>query len=330
MPSFQDIRQPIQREFEQFSRLFTETLHSDHPLLGQALEYVQAKRGKQLRPQMVLLAAKLCHGVTDKTLHSAVALELLHTASLIHDDVVDNSPLRRGNEALHVRWNNKVAVLVGDYLLSVVMQTVAALRNTRILTLISNLSATLASGELLQLHAHQTMWIDEQRYYDIISQKTACLFATCMEVGGESSGVTMKQGTALRQFGWHLGMCFQLKDDVFDFSDTEEIGKPTMNDIRDGKVTLPLLIALQRAPKDEADSIRELAESMAAGQPTLPVQTAEQTIKSFVMRYEGVRYAYQQMRMHKEKAEQCLSLFRDSVYKTSLIQLLDYAINRLY
>ena len=329
MLGLQDIRQPIQAEFEQFLRLYEQTMHSDHPLLSEALPYVLSRHGKQLRPQLVLLSAKMCNGITDKTLHTALALELLHTASLVHDDVVDVSPTRRGKEALQVRWTNKVAVLVGDYLLSVVMQTIAGLRNTRILSIISVLANELSSGELLQIDPHQSMWISEERYYDIISRKTACLFAACMETGAESSVATMKQTTALKQFGWHLGMCFQLKDDVLDYSDSEDLGKPTMNDIRDGKVTLPLLVAVGRAPKEEAESIRMLAESMAVGQPTLPLQEAEQRLKSFVMRYEGVRYAYRQMYQHKEKAEQCLASFRDSVYKTALLQLLDYAINRI-
>ncbi|MBQ7191861.1 MAG: polyprenyl synthetase family protein [Paludibacteraceae bacterium] len=325
-----DIRHLLQDDFLAFERLYNETLRSDSVLLGEALEYVRSHTGKQLRPQLVLLAAKICHGVTDKTLRTALAMELLHTASLIHDDVVDDSPMRRGMESLQVRWTNKVAVLVGDYLLSLVMQAIASLRNTRILSIVSDLSAMLASGELLQIDASSSMWITEERYNDIISRKTAGLFAACMEAGAESSGATMKQTTALRQFGWYLGMCFQLKDDVLDYSDSEELGKPTMNDIRDGKATLPLLVAVSRAPKQEADSMRELAQSMASSQPIMPLSEAEQTIKSFIMRYDGVRYAYQQMHKHKEKAEQCLNIFRDSNYKSALIQMLDYSINRVY
>lgn len=326
--SIEDIRRPIEVEYEQYTRLFDETLQSDHPILKEVLEYIRGKRGKQLRPQLVLLSSMLCHGVTDKSLKTAVALELLHTASLIHDDVVDASPMRRGNEALQERWTNKVAVLVGDYLLSRVINIVSEVRNTTILSIVSNIGTTLSSGELLQIHANQSMWISEEQYYRVISQKTASLFAACMESGAVASGGSMRQTTALREFGWHLGMCFQLKDDVFDYSDGEDIGKPTMNDICDGKVTLPLLIALKRAPQNEKQTICRLSEDLVAHAPHLDKQEAEQEIKSFVLRYDGIRYAYQKMQEHKEKATEQLDVFRDSMSKRSLLALLDYAINR--
>ena len=330
MNTIQDIRKPVEEEFSRFNTLFEQTLHDDNPLLGKALDYILMRRGKQLRPILVLLAAKICRGVSEKTLQAAVAMELLHTASLVHDDVVDSSSTRRGQEALHVLIGNKAAVLVGDFMLSRVVGVVAGMKNTHILNIVSTLGTTLASGELLQLHADDSMWITEERYYDIISRKTAHLFSSCMEAGAESAGAGMRHTTALKQFGWHLGMCFQLKDDVLDYSDSEELGKPTMNDIRDGKVTLPLLTALKRAPKDEAESMRRLAEDLAAKAGHMDIYEAEQMLKSFVMRYEGVRYAYRQMQLHKEKALQCLSVFRDSAVKNSLTSLLDYAINRLY
>ncbi len=330
MLSTVEILRPIRSEWEQFTPLFEQTLRSDNPLLGKALDYVLSKRGKQLRPQLVLLAAKMCHGVTGKTLQMAVALELLHTATLIHDDVVDDSPMRRGNDALQVRWSNKVAILVGDYMLSRVIDLVANLRNTRMLAVVSKIGNTLASGELLQIHASGSMWISEEQYYKVIEQKTAALFAACMEAGAESSGGSMRQTTALRTFGHHLGMCFQLKDDIFDYSDNEDLGKPTMNDIRDSKVTLPLLIAMLRAPQQEAEQIRNIAEALAGKAEGINTMEAEQEIKSFVMRYEGVRYTEKQMQLHREKAISALECFHDSETKKSLIGLLDYAINRVH
>ncbi len=329
MTDTQNILLPIQDEFNRYSDLFAATLRSDKPLLGEVLDYVSSKKGKQLRPLLVMLAAKLCREVSDKTLLTAVTMELVHTASLIHDDVVDESPMRRGMQSVHTRWTNKVAVLVGDYILSKVIENVASLRNTRILSIVSGLASTLSEGELLQLHANSSMWITEEQYYDIISRKTACLFAACMEAGAESAGGSMRQTTALKQFGWHLGMCFQLKDDVLDYSDSEDLGKPTMNDIRDGKVTLPLLIATQRAPENETQEIKQLALQLSSASQSGSRQ-AEEQIKSFVMRYEGVRYAYKQMSLHKEKAEKCLDIFRTSKVKESLIQLLNYSVNRIY
>ena len=174
------------------------------------------------------------------------------------------------------------------------------------------------------------MWISEQQYMRIIEQKTACLFAACSAAGAASSGATSRQITALRQYGLQLGLCFQLKDDVLDFSDIEDIGKPTMNDIRDGKATLPLLISLQRAGKEEADSIRDLAEGLAQNAPHIDAFEAEQEIKSFVLRYDGIRYAHQEMQKHRRRAIEALAMFPDNRYKNSLMTLLDYAINRVY
>ena len=324
-----DIRKTIQSEFRQYEEAFAQSLQSDNALLRQVLDYIHSKRGKQLRPILVLLSAALCRGVTEKTIQTAVALELMHTASLIHDDVVDDSPMRRGGEAVHALWNNKIAVLVGDYILTRVMAIPAELRNVSILNIVSDMGASLTSGELLQLHSGQSMWISEKQYYQVIEQKTACLFAACSEAGAASTGGTQRQMTAMKQFGIHLGMCFQLKDDVLDFSDTEDIGKPTMNDIRDGKATLPLLISLQRASKEEAAHIRELAEALANKAPHLDIFEAEQDIKSFVLRYDGIRYAHQQMQQHRKKALAALSVFPNNKYKESLITLLDYAINRM-
>ena len=329
MTSPQDIRKVIQSEFRQYEEAFAQSLQTDNRFLAEVLDYIHSKRGKQLRPIMVLLSAALCRGVTDKTLQTAVALELMHTASLIHDDVVDNSPMRRGSESVHAQWTNKIAVLVGDYILTRVIHILAELRNTTILNIVSNMGAALTSGELLQLHSGQSMWISEEQYNKVIEQKTACLFAACSEAGAASTGATMRQMTAMKQFGLHLGMCFQLKDDVLDYSDIEDIGKPTMNDIRDGKATLPLLISLQRAPKEEAAHIREIAEALALKSPHIDPFEVEQEIKSFVLRYEGIRYAHQEMEKHRKKALAALSIFPDNKYKECLVALLGYAISRV-
>lgn len=324
------IRKPIERQFLAFENLFEQTLTSEDQLLNEVLSYISIRHGKQLRPMLILLSAQLCDSITDKTLKAAVALELLHTASLIHDDVVDSSPMRRGAEAVHAKWSDKIAVLVGDYMLSKVIGITTDIRNIKILEIVSQLGQALSSGELLQLHTNQTMWITEEQYYYVIEQKTARLFQACTEAGVESAGGTMKQRTALKEFGRIFGLCFQIKDDIFDFSDSEEIGKPTMNDIRDGKVTLPLLVSLRRAPQHESDRIRALAEALSNNDPHINPDNAEQEIKAFVMRYQGVQYAYQQMQAYKKKAVETLSVFRDSPTKDSLLRLLDYAINRLH
>lgn len=327
------IRQPIVEAFHQYETLFEQTMHSENVLLDQVLRYISAKRGKQLRPTLVLLAAQLCRSVSDKTIRTAVALEMLHNATLVHDDVVDDSPMRRGVPSVQANWTNKVAVLVGDWMLAKMIGMVGEVRNAQILAIVSEMSRALSSGELIQLHAGGSMWISEEQYFQIIGKKTAELFAACTEAGAVSAGCTARQQTAMRIYGYELGLIFQLRDDVLDYSDSEEVGKPTMGDIRDGKATLPLLVALDRAPKDEAEHIREIAEELCNRQRNLSPQSQsdiEQQIKNFVMRYDGVRYAYQWMHTHKQKAEEALSIFHDSETKQALLALLDYSITRLY
>ena len=325
-----DFHSIIQTEFRQFEKEFAAVLTSDNQLLNDALDYLHSKRGKQLRPVLVLLSAAICKGITSKSIHTAVALELMHTASLVHDDVVDNSPTRRGDKALHEQWTNKIAILVGDYMLSKSISLLSSVRNNTILGIISEMTAALTSGEILQLHNGQSMWITEEQYLQIIKQKTAYLFSACSEAGAVSSGATTRQQTAMRQFGMYLGLCFQLKDDVFDFSDIEDLGKPTMNDIRDGKATLPIIKSLQRATPEEAAYIKELAEALASKSPHIDVFEAEQEIRSFVLRYEGIRYAHRLMEKYRKKAIEALSSFPDNKYKESLIALLNHAINRVH
>lgn len=317
----------------EYERLYVKTLRSDNALLDQVLRYISGRRGKQLRPMLVLLSAQTCRNVTDKTLLSAVALEILHNASLVHDDVVDSSPLRRGVPSVQQRWSNKVAVLVGDWMLAKMIGLVSEVRNTQILQIVSRMAQSLSSGELIQLHSDSSMWISEEQYFTIISRKTAELFAACTEVGAVSGGATLKQQSALREYGQQLGLIFQIKDDVLDYSDTEDaIGKPTMGDIRDGKATLPLLMALDRAEKDEAAHIRDIAEELAEHATILSDSSQheiEEELRSFVIKYDGVRYAYQKMREHKAKALQALTALRDSDSKQSLSALLDYITSRV-
>lgn len=328
MNQMTDIKAPIAEEWKQYEAAFAEALHSDNPLLQQVLSYVHKQRGKQLRPLLVLLSAKLVHGINEKSIQTAVALELMHTASLIHDDVVDASPLRRGEEAVHTHWTNKVAVLTGDYMLAKVIDIVAHLRNQQILGIVARIGQALSSGELLQLHDGESMWISEEKYLQIIEQKTACLFAACTEAGAVSSGASMRQQTALREFGKCLGTIFQMQDDVLDFSDSEELGKPTMGDLRDGKATLPILISMQRAEDGERKRIEELVErlTVAEGKERFLI---EQEIKSFVLKYDGLGYTRKRMIEYKDKACDWLHGFHDQQTVSALRQILSYAMLRV-
>lgn len=335
MASISDIRQPIESEWKRYEKVLHETLRADDKVQQRVLDYILSQRGKQFRPLVVLLCAQICNPITDKSLRSAVALDLLHNASLVHDDVVDNSDMRRGQPAVHTQWTNKVAVLMGDYILAKVIGLVAEVRNIRILEIVSSLGQSLSTGEVLQLHYGASMWIDEAQYMKIIDQKTAQLFQACAEAGAESAGCTQRQRTALREYGRLLGLCFQIKDDIFDYSDLEEIGKPTMSDLRDGKVTLPLIEALRRAPQDEAEAIKANGEWLIDVQSNnVPCTKEEQArvleeVKSFVMRFKGDEYAVQRMLEYKKQATEALNVFRDSAEKRSLLGLLDYAINRV-
>ena len=208
MDTIAQIRQTIAEEFRQFENLYEQTMRSENVVLDQVLRYISAKRGKQLRPTLVLLAAKLCREVSDKSVRTAVAMEMLHNASLVHDDVVDGSAMRHGVPAVHERWSNKVAVLVGDWMLSRVIGALGEIRNAQILTIVSRMARALTSGELIQLHAGNSMWIGEKQYFDIIGKKTAELFAACTEAGAVSAGASSRQQTAMRTYGYELGLIF--------------------------------------------------------------------------------------------------------------------------
>ena len=330
MGNLTEIRKPIEGEWKRYEKVLHETLRADDRVQQAVLNYILAQRGKQMRPLVVLLCAQICNPVTDKTLKSAVALDLLHNSTLVHDDVVDNSDTRRGKPAVHTQWTNKVAVLMGDYMLALVIGLVTEVRNIRILEIVSRLGKNLSSGEVLQLHYGSSMWIDEKQYLKIIDQKTAQLFQSCAEAGAESAGCTPRQRAALKKYGNLLGLCFQIKDDIFDYSDLEEIGKPTMSDLRDGKVTLPLIIALQRAPKPEAEEIKAKGERLVAKEYSAEEEARVlEEIKAFVMRFKGDEYAVQRMLEYKKQATEALSIFHDCEEKKSLISLLDYAINRV-
>ena len=331
MASLAEIRVPVESQWKRYERIVKECMSGARSeVLDSVLAYIQERSGKQLRPLVVMLSAQICNPVTDKTLRTAAALEMLHNASLVHDDVVDSSDMRRGKPAVHTQWSNKVAILAGDYMLATVISLIAEVRNIRILEIVSRLGRSLSGGEMLQLHAGQSMWIDEERYMQIINQKTAQLFQACAEAGAESAGCTQRQRSALSEYGRLLGMCFQIKDDIFDYSDLEEIGKPTMNDLRDGKVTLPLITALKRAPQPEAEDIRSKGEKVcSAGFAKEDETRILEEIKSFVLRFKGDEYAVQQMLAYKKKATEALSVFRDSAEKSSLLALLDFAINRV-
>ena len=316
------IKAPVLEEMRLFDQKFANALQSRNPLLSNIHEYVLQGSGKQIRPILVLLTAKLCGEINESTLECAVSLELLHTASLIHDDVVDDTMERRSRPSINAKWNNKIAILSGDYMLSNSLYHATLTENLRILDLISNIGMQLADGELLQLANSDSVHSTEEEYFQVIRKKTALLFSTCTEMGAISVSATEKESVHLRKFGEYLGICFQLKDDIFDYFDNSEIGKPTGNDLRDGKVTLPLIYALKNTSSEEKKEIQELISSKNFSPDNI------ERIMTFAKQNGGIEYAEKQMEEFKNKAIQELSIFPDNTVKETLIECADFVVNR--
>ncbi len=249
------IKAPVAAELEQFREAFRKTLYSDNPLLEQAVEHLLKAPGKQLRPLLVLLAARMVGEVNEKVIRVALALEMLHTASLVHDDVVDESDRRRGLPSVNALLSNQVAVLAGDFVLSKALECAAQTEDVRVVRYIAQLGQSLADGELLQLDSQDSEVLSEAVYFDIIGRKTASLFSLCARLGAMMAGGTEAEAERLAQYGKLIGICFQLRDDVFDYG-TAEVGKPLGNDMKEGKLTLPTIYAVVHS--DDA-SMRELA-----------------------------------------------------------------------
>ncbi|MCR4854178.1 MAG: polyprenyl synthetase family protein [Prevotella sp.] len=256
------IKAPIESELDRFVELFNESLSHSDGLLGQALAHIRARGGKRMRPILVLLTARLCGEINDSTLRAAVGLELLHTASLVHDDVVDESTERRGQASVNASYDNKVAVLVGDYVLSTCLLQVSKTGNEVIFRHIAELGRTLSNGEILQLTNTSDNGLSEDVYFDVIRKKTAALFESCCSLGAISAGVDEHNIGEMAEFGQNIGTIFQIRDDIFDYFDSTEIGKPTGNDMAEGKLTLPVLYVLKQHPYE---SMQKLAAKVKDG-----------------------------------------------------------------
>ena len=317
------IKRPIEGEFDDFVRLFNDSLSHTDGLLSQVLEHIKHRGGKRMRPLLILLIAKNYGGVNNVTLHSAVGLELLHTASLVHDDVVDESKERRGQASVNAEYNNKVAVLVGDYVLSTALLNVSFTNNSEILRTIALLGRTLSNGEILQLTNIQNTEFSEDIYYDVIKMKTAALFEACCEVGTLSVNATEKEIEKAKEFGRNLGIIFQIRDDIFDYYDSKEIGKPTGNDMAEGKLTLPVLYALNSTRDAE---MKAIAMKVKSGDVT---NEEIRRLVDFTKANGGIEYAERKM---LELRQKCLEFIdSESVsdeIRTSLTSYIDYVIQR--
>lgn len=319
------IKQSITQDLDDFIALFESALSHPDGMLGSVLNHIRQRGGKRMRPILTLLMAKNYGKVSEITQHSAVGLELLHTASLVHDDVVDESSERRGQASVNASYNNKVAVLVGDYILSTALLHVALTGNQRIIEYLAELGRTLAAGEILQLSNIQNQEINEDVYYQVIQQKTAALFEACAAIGALSAGASEQEMLKAKQFGQNLGIMFQIRDDIFDYFDSKEIGKPTGNDMTEGKLTLPVIYALNHT---DFESMHTLAKKVKAG--TINKDEIAVLVE-FTKQQGGIEYAEQQMQRFSRL---CMKYIDENVkekaIKESLTAYVDYVVQRNY
>jgi octaprenyl-diphosphate synthase len=321
MLSINDIKKPIAADIDVFEQRFKASMQSSVPLLDRITHYIVKRKGKQIRPMFVFFSAGVCGGITDATHRGAALVELLHTASLVHDDVVDNSYQRRGFFSINALWKNKIAVLVGDFLLSKGLLLSVEHNDFALLKIVSEAVRQMSEGELLQIEKVRRMDISENVYYDVIRQKTASLLASCCASGASSAGADAETVEKMRLFGEKTGIAFQIKDDMFDFG-TDDVGKPVGIDIKEKKVTLPLIYALNNC--DGAEKKRMI--SLVKNHNDDPEKIS--AIIAFVNQRGGLQYAETQMKKYQEEAFAILNTFPDGDARRGLEQLVRFTTER--
>lgn len=317
------IKEPISQELDDFISLFNKALMHEEGLLSSALEHIRNRGGKRMRPMLMLLMAKNFGEVTFVAQHAAVGLELLHTASLVHDDVVDESGERRGQASVNATYNNKVAVLVGDYILSTALLNVAYTQSEDIVRDLAELGRTLSNGEILQLTNISNQEISEEVYYQVINQKTAALFEACAAIGAKAGNASERDVEAARLFGQRIGIIFQIRDDIFDYYDSTEIGKPTGNDMLEGKLTLPVIYALK-----STDNKQMMALAMKVKEGTVNADEIAQLV-AFAKESGGIEYAEKKMlEFHSEALQFVSNCVHNEAIVNALKAYLDFVIQR--
>ena len=321
MLKLDEIKKPIEKEIEAFEEKFKTSMKSSVPLLDRITHYIVKRKGKQMRPMFVFFAANVSGGITESTHRGAALVELLHTATLVHDDVVDNSFERRGFFSINALWKNKIAVLVGDYLLAKGLQLSVDNNEFRLLKIVSDAVQQMSEGELLQIEKVRRMDISEDVYYEVIRQKTASLIASCCAAGAASAGAPEETIKLMHSFGENVGIAFQIKDDLFDFG-VDDVGKPKGIDIKEKKVTLPLIYALNKASKSEKKRVINLVKN----HDDHPDKINE--IIDFVRNSGGIAYAEEQMAQYQQQAFEILNTFPDSESRLGLEQLVKFTTQR--
>ncbi len=323
MRSVADIKAPIAKEMLQFEAHFKEAMKSKTPLLDKITHYIIKRKGKQMRPMFVFLSAQLCGDIKDASYTAASLIELLHTATLVHDDVVDDAHLRRGFFSINALWKNKIAVLVGDYLLSKGLLMSIGKGEFQLLSIVSTAVQEMSEGELMQMEKARKLNITEPVYFEIIRRKTASLIAACCASGAASTNKDESVIAKMHAFGENVGIAFQIKDDLFDYGSGKNIGKPTGIDIKERKMTLPLIHALENAKSADRSRITNIIKRHNEN----PKKVKE--VIEYVLNSNGIDYAIEQMNRYKQQALDILFTFEPSPARDSLEGLVEYTINRV-
>lgn len=316
------IQKRLENELREMNEIIQSSLSTSNNLMNEVVTNYLSVKGKQIRPIMVILSAGLFGNVNNHVLHAGAALEMLHNASLIHDDVVDETSLRRGRATVNASWGNHIAVLVGDFFVSNALAAGIRTGNIEIISALSDLGKELSLGEIDQICNVREHHFDEESYFKMIRKKTASLFMNCVKMGAEAAGAAGDEYKPLFDYAELLGLCFQIKDDIFDYFEDSRIGKPTGNDLREGKVTLPLLYALANAPHNVATPMKELIKRGDLSDAEIS------GIIEFAKEYGGIDYAYARMREMQKVADILLAGYPDSEWKQSFRDLFEYIIAR--
>jgi len=320
--SLDDLLRPIQAELNSFQHYFENSLKSHVFLINQVMKYVIAQKGKKMRPMLLLLSAKLSGECTEQTYSAATLVEVLHTATLVHDDVVDEAETRRGLPSINSIWRNKISVLIGDYLFSKALVKMVALKHPEMLELLANTADKLVTGEIDQIDRARSDTMTEDAYYDMIEDKTASLLATGCKLGAMTTSSDQKVWDALYEYGRNFGIAFQIKDDLFDFEGrASSVGKPIGLDVKHNMVTLPLIHALQQCSKEEQREFKRMTKKGSD-------KVIQQNVLAFINRFGGLEYTKQRLQDYSDKAKATLSDFPDSPVKHSMIQFIDFNIQR--
>lgn len=322
MKDLELIRKPIKGELEEFERYFAKSLKSNIPLLDTVTRYILRRKGKQIRPSFVLLSSAMLGNITESSYTAASLIELLHTASLVHDDVVDESYERRGIFSIKAIWRSKIAVLVGDYLLAKGLLLSVEKKEYELLEIVSEAVRDMSEGELLQMRKARKLDITEEEYFEIIEKKTAALIASCTACGARAVTKDREVTGKMKEFGKLVGIAFQIKDDLFDYEPNGSIGKPTVNDIKERKMTLPIIYSLTQAVRSERYEVLRIIRRKSTNKKEV------EKVLEFVGRHGGLKFAEDKMNEYKARAIEILRGFPENQARLSMEALVEYTVNR--